>query len=213
MPKISLVKEPKPRKLAHRKGTHPNSAWTDQKKVECVTSYLLLGKLSKVSEVTGVNYNTLRMWKMEPWWHDLVRQLQQEETQELDTKLSRVIDKTIHHLNDRIENGDFILDSKTGTVKRVPVKMRDLHRVTSDFIDKRDLIRGRPAQKEAEEHQAERLVKLAEQFKEFAKLMKSKNQNSGVTIDAVQKPDENMSDLPETTYFEVEKGSSQEEVL
>ena len=62
-----------------------------------------------------------------------------------------------------------ILNSKTGEVLRIPVKLRDISRVTVEMLTQRDNIRKAPMEREKEEHQADRLLKLAEQFAEFAK--------------------------------------------
>ena len=145
-----------------------SNLWGDKKKVEAVTTWLALGKLPLVSAVTEVPVTTLRQWKLQPWWKELVSQIQEESTQELDTKLTGIIDKSLDEVNERVKNGEFILDSKTGTVKRIPVKLKDVHKVASDLLDKRDLVRGRPAQRQVEQVQVDILKKLAYQFAEWA---------------------------------------------
>jgi hypothetical protein len=141
--------------------------WDDKKKVEVVTTYLALGKVPMVESVTGVPRATIRQWKLQPWWTELVSQIQEESSQELDTKLTRIIDKSLDTVNERIDNGEFILDSKTGTVKRVPVKLKDVHKVASDLLDKRDLVRGRPSQRGESTQTVDILVKLAQQFQSW----------------------------------------------
>lgn len=141
--------------------------WSDKKKIEVVTTYLALGKAPMVEAVTGVPRQTIRIWKMQPWWNDLVKEIRQSEDQELDGKLSRIIDKSLDAVNERIEGGDFILDSKTGQVKRIPVKLRDVHRVTTDLLDKRSLIRGRPTSITERISTEDVLKNLAQQFQAF----------------------------------------------
>lgn len=144
--------------------------WDDKKKVEVVTSWLAVGKMPLVEALTGVPQNTLRAWKQQPWWGDLVREIQTESDQELDTKLAKIVDKSLDVVLDRIENGDFVLNSRTGEVTRIPVKVKDVHRVSVDLIDKRDLIRRRPELLRVDVASVDDyLKKLAAQFTEFVK--------------------------------------------
>lgn len=146
--------------------------YTDAKKIEVVTSYLALGKAPLVEAVTGVPRQTIRQWKMQPWWKDLESEIRQDEDTELDSKLSKIIDRTLDTVVDRLEHGDFLLDSRTGTIKRVPVKMRDAHRVATDIIDKRNLIRGKPTSITHKVTVEDAMLKLANEFKEWASLIR-----------------------------------------
>ena len=83
--------------------------------------------------------------------------------------MSRIIDKTLEKLVERIEDGDYMYDQKTGRMVKVPLKARDLERITSGLFDKRQLIRKQPTNiKSDPSNQADRLLKLAEQFASFA---------------------------------------------
>lgn len=160
-------------------------AYTEAKRVEVVTTYLALGKAPMVSAVTGVPSQTIRQWKCETWWKELEDEIRREETAELDSKLSRIVNRSLDVVVDRIENGDFILDSRSGTIKRVPVKMRDVHKVSIDLIDKRQLIMRKKATEIDKSTIEDVLLKLAGQFAEFSKFKKTK------LIDAVSVVEEN----------------------
>ena len=160
--------------------------YSDIKKLEVVTTYLALGKVPMVEAVTGVPRATIRQWKLTPWWKEMVAQIQTESDQELDTKLSKIIDMSLDAVNERLENGEFILDSKTGQVKRIPVKLKDVHRVAVDLLDKRDLVRAKPAKEKEQEVQMDILQKLANQFSDWVKLnMKQPKVVEGEVLDAV----------------------------
>lgn len=162
------------------------SKWSDKKRVEVVTTFLALGKVPMVEAVTGVPRDTIRQWKLQPWWNELVAEVQTESNQELDTKLSSIIDKSLEAVNERIEGGEFILDSRTGTVKRVPVKLKDVHRVAVDLLDKRDLLREKPLKEKAAQQSVDILKKLADQFAEWAKVHVRKPVTiTGEVVDAV----------------------------
>lgn len=141
---------------------------SDKKKTEAVVTYLALGKMPLVAAVVDVPVATLRQWKMQPWWKELEEEIRREDEYELDAKLSKLIDKSLDAVAERIDGGDFILDSKTGTVKRVPVKLKDVHRVAVDLVDKRSLIRGKPRQAIEQQQAVDTMQKLAEQFAAWA---------------------------------------------
>ncbi len=174
--------------------------YPDAKKIEVVTTYLALGKAPLVEAVTGVPRQTIRQWKMQPWWKDLVDEIQTEDDSELDGKLSRIIDRSLDAVVDRIDNGDFILDSRSGTVKRVPVKLRDVHKVSTELIDKRNLIRGKPTSITQKVTVEDMMGKLADEFKKWAKLVRPDEK----TIEGEFSKDEDSTDMqsvliPETT--------------
>lgn len=142
--------------------------YPDKKKTEAVVTYLALGKLPLVSSVVDVPVTTLRQWKVQPWWKELEEEIRREDEYELDAKLSKIIDKSLDAVTERIEGGEFILDSKTGTVKRIPVKLKDVHRVAVDLVDKRNLIRGKPTSRTEKTHVVDTMEKLAQTFAEWA---------------------------------------------
>lgn len=142
--------------------------WPDSKKVEVVTTYLSTGSPKLTEAITGVPIKTFEDWKKRPWWKEMVEQIQSNEDMELSTKLKKVVDKSLETVLDRMENGDFMYDPKEGRMVRVPVKMRDTHRVLTDVIDKRMLLQKRPTK--ITEHQTtvdDRLERLAQQFAQF----------------------------------------------
>lgn len=152
-----------------RSKTNPLGNWSDAKKIETVTTYLALGKAPMVEAVTGVPRQTIRIWKMQPWWKELEEEIRREETLELDSRLGKIVNKSLDVVMDRLENGDYVFNSKTGKVARVPVKMRDATTATNTLLDKRQLLRKNPIEKAQHQQQFEdRLLKLAEQFAEFA---------------------------------------------
>lgn len=161
MGKLVYVRERKTK--AHQPGW-----WPDKKKIEVVTAWMSLGSIPLASATTGVPIETIRTWRRMPWWADMVQNIKDEDNQELDTKFTKIVRKTLDVIEDRIDNGNFQLDPKTGRVVRVPVNLRDTHRVMSDLVDKRRVLRNEPTQITSVEGVNDKLAKLATQFAEFA---------------------------------------------
>lgn len=146
----------------------PNTTWPMEKKIEVVSQFLVLGNMKMVAATTGVSYDLIRQWKAQPWWKELEAEIRQTQNIEMDTKLSKIVDKSLDAVLDRVENGDFIYDQKAGQVKRKPVALRDVARVSVDILSKRELLRGN-----ATERKEVSQISVGEQLKllaaEFAK--------------------------------------------
>jgi hypothetical protein len=143
--------------------------WNDNKKIDVVTTWLITGNLAATASVCQVPLVTIKMWKKQPWWNDLVLDIQTESDQELDAKLSKRIEKSLEIINDRLEHGDFQYDPKTGQFVRKPVSMKDGWKVANEMIDKRWLIRKMPQNQVDQGAVGDILKNLAKEFAEMAK--------------------------------------------
>jgi hypothetical protein len=153
-------KKTKPHELGH---------WSEKKKLEAVTTYLALGNLNETSKVINVPLPTLSKWKQSAWWKELVDDIQSGDNQKADNKMSKVIDRALDIIVERLEQGDYQYDQKTGKLVKVPLKARDLERISSGLFDKRQLLRKQPTNIKADTlTQTDRLLQLAEQFAKFA---------------------------------------------
>lgn len=150
-----------------KKGAGTPGQWPESKKIELVTTYLATGSLLMSSGICKVPYTTCKHWKKQPWFKDMIANIRSEEKMELDAKVSKIVNKTLDVIVDRLDGGDYILDSKSGTVKRVPVKMRDAKSVMTDLFDKRQLLRNEPTSITESQTVDKRLEMLAERFEKF----------------------------------------------
>lgn len=117
----------------------------------------------------GVPLQTLNLWKRSTWWKDIVDGIHDDDKVELDAKYQKIIRKALTVVDDRLENGNFMMDQKTGQIVRVPVSMSDTHRVMKDLVDQQQLLRLDRKQEEVSlETVNDKLKKLAEQFQTMA---------------------------------------------
>ncbi len=145
-------------------GAPTNKHWSDSQKIEAVQTYKALGNLVLTSNVLKIPEMTLRGWKQTQWWKELDQELDLQENVQLSANLKRILDKTLAVTEDRIVNGDFIYDNKTGQLIRKPVNLRDVHKVAMDMIDKRDALANRVPVQTTLEGIDDRLKKLAEKL-------------------------------------------------
>lgn len=158
--------------MSRKRNKKPGSAahWSDNQRVGAVTTYLASGNLSLTSVATAIPLATLNRWKIAPWWKELTAEIRSEESLVLDGKLAKVVNKSVEQLMDRVEHGDYQFDQKTGAIVRVPIKARDASKITTDMIDRRQLLQERQVAKlEGPTKIEERLLKLAESFAAFGK--------------------------------------------
>lgn len=119
-----------------------NATWPKEKKLQVVTQYLALGNLRLVSATTGVDYGLIRQWKMQPWWSEFEKEIRNTENLSLDNSLTKIVNKSLEAVADRLENGDPVFNMKTGQIERKPVAMKDAAKVSVDLLTKRELLRG-----------------------------------------------------------------------
>jgi hypothetical protein len=82
--------------------------------------------------------------------------------------MSKIIDKALDMLMDRVNDGDYIYDGQRGKLVKIPMKAADVSKVTATLFDKRQLIRNKPTTiKSSAEDTEARLLKLAQEFTKF----------------------------------------------
>ena len=148
---------------------HQGGHWKESKRIEAVTTYLSTGNLSETARILEVPLRTLETWKAADWWKEMVQKVQSDEDQQLDVKTSKIINKALDSLMDRIENGEYVYDQKTGQLKRSPAKLRDLNTAFNNLLDKRQLLRNKPTKIIEQQTTAVALQNLADQFARFVK--------------------------------------------
>jgi DNA polymerase III alpha subunit (gram-positive type) len=156
------VRAPRKNKL-----TDPGRRWSDKKRQEAVIAYIASGSYLVTSEQTGIPKETIHTWSQTPWWKEKIADIQQQDYDKLDSRLTNVLDKVITGINDRVTAGDYQYDPVTGKIKRIPVKLRELNQSMSMLIDKRQLIRKQPTKIVEQTSTASQLQDLAKKFSEF----------------------------------------------
>ena len=157
------------------------------KKWEVVTAYLALGNMTAVSIATGISANTIRTWKTQDWWRELEGIIKEEEGTEQSVKLRGIVDKTLNIIADRLENGDFQYDPKTGGLIRRPVLLRDAGKVGMDVWVRKEALDVLKIQKLKQPSIEESLKRIAD---EFAKLAKGAHGQEGLQVGVQELPRE-----------------------
>ena len=174
--------------------------YTWEKKYSVVAVYLQCGSLRETEAQTGVPAATVQLWKQSPWWEDLANQIKTADHTQLNNKLSKIIKKALNHIEDGIENGELVLNNKTGELVRKPLSVRDATRAASELMQRQMAVNKAIVETDIKKQTVEDTLKLL--ATEFAKMANSKP--APVIID--------MEDVSDAVYDErtpgLQEGSS-----
>jgi hypothetical protein len=149
---------------------YKKSVWSQNQKLQAVSTYLMLGNMAETAVVTGIPLQTLKIWKIQDWFKEYALQLQSEDIQKMDGNLKRIVDKALKAVEDRLDLGDAQFDQKTGKITRVPVKAHVALKITSELMTKQEKLHSNPVKEEVERTIDDRLAKLSEEFARFASM-------------------------------------------
>lgn len=177
------------------------NGWRSEKdRIRAVTVYAVTGNAAQTAEITGIPSGTIRQWKTQEWWPQIMERIRQEKDDELDVQFTSIVDKTIKQINDRLENGDYIYDNKKGELVRKPMGGKELGVVTSIFVDKRELLRGKKKQQMDQQSIKDKLDEIAKALR----LKKPVDIEDAVIINDVEEDnDDEQEQITENTEAEV----------
>ena len=150
--------------------------WPEEKRIEVVALYAAgMTSPNELSRLTKVSPTTIKSWKTEDWFTDMLDKVHTSIDQDIVSKQTAIVDKALEVIQDRLSNGEYIVKSRKqpdGSYKdevvRRPVNMRDANIVATTVVDKRQLLRGKATSRYEKIGVDDRLAKLAEEFKKFA---------------------------------------------
>ena len=151
------------------------TTWSWSDKTEAAKKYMLLGNMRIVSELTGISYNTLCDWRKQDWWSTLIDEIKAAQKAKRNTKMNEVIDESMEIIHDRIVNGDFILNNKTGEIQRKPVTLRDIGNLTNQLLTRQAQLEEITNRMENNKETVQETLKTL--AKEFAKWQRISNKN------------------------------------
>ena len=160
-----IIKERKSikRRAFEAKGTH----WSDGQKLEAVQTFLMLGSVRMTATVLKIPEITLKVWRASSWWKDLESELKIQDELQLSTRLKKIAEKSFEAVEDRLVHGNYVFDQKTGKLVRIPVSLKEAHKVAVDSIKQKDMIGMRQVEKANDGQIENKLIELAAKFAEM----------------------------------------------
>lgn len=164
-------------------GKLDNGRYSWEKKYSVVAVYMTNGSVADTSRETGVQSGTLELWRKQPWWPKFVDDIKVAKDATFKSKLSRIIDKSLGTMEDRLENGE-IITLKDGSEARRPVQLRDATRAATELMRQKNYMEKDPLSTIVQ------AVTIKEALKElnegFATLWKNRNQNQPTELEEIE---------------------------
>jgi hypothetical protein len=135
-------------------------------KLQAAIAYLMTGNSEEAGKLVAVPGRTIRYWMQQAWWEDVLREAQTVKQKELDAIWTGLVHKAADKLRERLDEGDAVL-TKTGEIKNLPIKAKDLAFIMSVVTDKRAVLRGQATSRREVVSVEQRLEKLNNGFKKI----------------------------------------------
>lgn len=159
------------RHVDRKKGAVGHVPYSPKQRFQAVVTYLATGNMAVTAEIVDIPPERLRGWKMEPWWKEMEDEVRQQKRVEVSGKLGKIIDKAFKVVEDRLENGDYIYNTKTGGIRRVEVNAKTAGDILHKSIDRQVLLDKITIIPEAKEEQVmDRLKSIELRLIEAAKI-------------------------------------------
>jgi hypothetical protein len=137
-----------------------------------------------IADATGIPLTTIQTWEKQPFWETILREVKQEQRALLANKMATIVDKALHEVEDRLENGEYILNQKTGEMVKKPVGMRDASRVVNDLVTQQLKLEKANEEVTMEQGTVQDALKLlASEFAKFNNKGRSKNSQNVVDVE------------------------------
>lgn len=137
-------------------------------RVKAVTVWLACGSVMATAEAVGESPEALRRWMTKDWWVELETAVRNEGLTKVNSRLGKLVDKALTAVEDRLNFGDHIFDSRTGDTVRIPVKAQVAAKIANDAIHAQGVLEARMRQQQNAEGLEAHLKTLAESFIRFA---------------------------------------------
>jgi len=143
--------------------------YTREERYKAAALYVATGNSMAVSRETGIPASTIRDWlQHDPDFQLICQEYRAECGEKWRYKYAQIIDESTDQVLDRIRNGDFVRDNKTGELNRVPVKAKELAIIEAIHFDKLRLLESQPTRITRHESDANQKF-LLEQFTAIGK--------------------------------------------
>lgn len=146
--------------------------YPDSVKSDALKLWVISGSLKQVSASMNLPYDTLRTWRASKWWQEMAEDIRTEGHIALSHKMQKLADKAMDVTLDRLENGDIIIDNRTGELRQKPVSMRDAHQVAVSFQDRALRLQAGPQDQQQQIQVQDKLAAIAEAFSKMMSLPK-----------------------------------------
>lgn len=163
--------------------------WTYETKLLVADILQQTQNFRTAAELTDVHINTIKVWTESDWWSEIVEKTKRIARAELNSRLTKIVDLALSRIEDRLENGDYVLNNKTGEIIRKPVSLRDANQVAKDILGQQiDIQKMEREEIKIDSSVSDILKNLATEFAKFNKTIKQNNAEDIQFVDVAATP-------------------------
>lgn len=137
-----------------QQGTH---GYTPEQRMHTALAWVITGTTAGASKVARVPERTICDWRKEEWWEQAIQEARRVKQEELDAKLSGIIDLSLKRLTDMLDGDD-------------PIPLNQIAICMAIAYDKRALMRGDPTSRSERVDPSARLAVLKAEFSKIRDL-------------------------------------------
>ena len=142
--------------------------YTREDRYKAAALYVATGNSMAVSRETGIPASTIRHWAhQDEDFQMMCQEIRAEFGEKIKCKYIQIIDESTDQVLDRLRNGDFVRDTKTRELIRVPVKAKEAAIIGAITFDKYRIAENQPT-KITRHESAANVQRLAEKFDAIA---------------------------------------------
>jgi hypothetical protein len=160
---IKLKGRPNRMQALMRSGRVPDKVF-----YQIAEAYFHTGDWKVVAQMTGHTAEFLLTFRQHLKFHEMMAIVRDEQDKLEEAKETSIIEDALDELHDRVKKGDDILDSKTGEIKKVKMKGKELASAIKTLHNTRQVTRHEPTNFNNKESAADRISRMAETFERFA---------------------------------------------
>ena len=161
-----------------------NGRWTWETKVALVQRLLIHGNTRKACEELSIPIDTFNEWRKAEWFTELIQEIKLQQKLELNNRLGTVVEKALTILEDRMENGDYVLNNKTGEIVRKEIPAKEAAKIANEILQRKIQIEKMNTEEQVQHDTVQDTLKTL--AKEFAKFNNKISKQNAETIEYVE---------------------------
>jgi transposase-like protein len=151
--------------------------YSDAEKARVCAEWSISGDDNAVADRFNVKLSTLRKWKQQAWWRDLLGTMQSQGHTRLIAKGAKAMDRALDELQDRLDRGDVrvkVIGEKVMEYRQ-PIAARDLSSIVNVLATRSEKAQALQTQ----EVQNYQLSDLRDSFRQFAQSYRQRDAING----------------------------------
>lgn len=161
-------------------------SYSEDDKKDFIRAYIMFGgNATQAAAFAKIPRTTCVLWQKSNWFPDMLAEVRTEEKLRFSSRLKSIAENSLTAVEDRLANGDVVLDNRTGKFIRREVSLRDAKDLMQAALKEQDRIEKSVVQSVDSEAVLAKLTTLAASFEALSKKKPSVNVTDVVFVENV----------------------------